>query len=131
MMWQYMSDDSLYVYYCTFPSVLELNRSWQLQLKYTQTISHQQQVLLIFQRTQKPLALIECFTCTIRYQCYFIMCGDNEMLSEMHISLSLIDKTVGFLIALIKIAFPSSLIPLLNLSDWEFKTLILFLFSVL
>ena len=89
-----MSDDSLYVYYCTFPSVRELNRSCQLQLKYTQRISHQQQVLLIFERTQKPLALIACFT--IRYQCYFIMCGDNETLSEMHISLSLTDKSMNY-----------------------------------
>ena len=82
-----MSDDSLYVYYCKFPSVLELNRSWQLQLKYNQTISHQQQVLLIFERTQKPLALIKRFSNQISmlFHNVYVASDDNKMLSEMHI----------------------------------------------
>ena len=90
-----LSGDSLYVCYSTFPSVLELNRGWQLQLKYTRTISHQQCVLLIFERTQKHLAL-ERFNNQISMLFHTVYIGsDDETPSEKHILLSLTDKLVS------------------------------------
>ena len=58
-----------------------------MQLKYPLTISHQQRVLLTFERTRKHLALTERFfnQISMLFHNVYVASDDNKMLSEMHI----------------------------------------------